>query len=237
MHYIQHPQQAIPYTLLRSKRKTLALQINAEHGVRVRAPLHLSQDKIEAFIQERLDWIWKHYQAHCLAERKAKPQWEEGAKHYILGDEFVLRYYPHERENQISVRVQGKELQVLLPAQADRSLVPAWIEGWYKQLSKTVLAQEAAQCWAHFVAATGYQGSVPTFHWRKMKARWGTCYPQRAKIFLNLELLRSPLDALRYIIYHECCHLIEANHSQRFYAWQTKVCPDWKRYRQMLKAY
>ncbi len=47
------------YTLIRSKRKTLAIQVDAECNIIVRAPLCLSQKKIDAFLIEKNDWIEK----------------------------------------------------------------------------------------------------------------------------------------------------------------------------------
>ncbi|HEY9575802.1 MAG TPA: YgjP-like metallopeptidase domain-containing protein, partial [Lachnospiraceae bacterium] len=46
--------------LIRSKRKTLSLEINAKGDVLVRAPLRLSKREILAFVNEKSEWIKKH---------------------------------------------------------------------------------------------------------------------------------------------------------------------------------
>ena len=48
------------YVLLRSNRKTLALEVTRDCRVLVRAPLHLSQARIDAFVDSHADWIAKH---------------------------------------------------------------------------------------------------------------------------------------------------------------------------------
>ena len=48
------------YELIRSRRKTLALEITKDCRVLVRAPMRLSQARIEAFVANHADWIERH---------------------------------------------------------------------------------------------------------------------------------------------------------------------------------
>ena len=48
------------YQLIRSKRKTLALEITPDCRVLVRAPLRLSKKQIDAFAETHSSWIAKH---------------------------------------------------------------------------------------------------------------------------------------------------------------------------------
>lgn len=45
------------YTLIRSKRKSLSVQIKTDGQLIVRAPLHLAKNKIDSFVREHEDWI------------------------------------------------------------------------------------------------------------------------------------------------------------------------------------
>ena len=54
------------YELIRSRRRTLALEITRDCRVLVRAPLRLSQAKIDAFVESHVDWI----QAHLEQQRQ-----------------------------------------------------------------------------------------------------------------------------------------------------------------------
>lgn len=47
------------YKLVRSKRKTLSIEINENCEIIIRAPLKMSEHEIEKFILEKLDWIRK----------------------------------------------------------------------------------------------------------------------------------------------------------------------------------
>ena len=49
-----------PYELIRSRRKTLALEITGDCRVVVRAPMRLSEKRIRAFVESHGDWIRQH---------------------------------------------------------------------------------------------------------------------------------------------------------------------------------
>lgn len=46
-----------PFELIRSRRKTLALEITKDCRVLVRAPRTLSRERIDAFVANHQDWI------------------------------------------------------------------------------------------------------------------------------------------------------------------------------------
>ena len=50
----------IPYEIVYSARKTLAVQVKADGSVVVRAPKRMAKYKIEAFLKEKQDWIHTH---------------------------------------------------------------------------------------------------------------------------------------------------------------------------------
>lgn len=59
------------YELIRSRRKTLALEITQDCRVLVRAPAHLSQARIDDFLMAHSDWIRRHLEAQ--RQRTAPP--------------------------------------------------------------------------------------------------------------------------------------------------------------------
>lgn len=75
--------QKIPYQLIRSSRKTIAIQITADGTVTVRAPLRCRKADIEDFVTEKREWIIrKQEELRCrIQEREARreqlPQWSQ----------------------------------------------------------------------------------------------------------------------------------------------------------------
>jgi hypothetical protein len=55
--------------------------------------------------------------------------------------------------------------------------------------------------------------------WRdNMRMRWGSCQRTTGVIHLSNRLARFPDWVIDYVIVHELAHLVEANHSPRFWA-------------------
>ena len=70
------------YTLVRSKRKTVALQINAEGELIVRAPMLYSERKIKKLVEEHREWI----------ENKKEESIERKRNHPELSKEEIAAY-------------------------------------------------------------------------------------------------------------------------------------------------
>ena len=61
------------YELIRSRRKTLALEVTQDCRILVRAPLRLSQSRIDAFVESRSNWISKHLEIQQQRALSAPP--------------------------------------------------------------------------------------------------------------------------------------------------------------------
>ena len=70
---------------------------------------------------------------------------------------------------------------------------------------------------------------MPEIQIKKMKSRWGACFYQKNKVCFNFSLVHLDYDLINYVIVHELCHFIEANHSKKFYLEIEKRLPDYKK--------
>ncbi len=66
------------------------------------------------------------------------------------------------------------------------------------------------------------------------KTRWGSC-SSRKTISYNWHLVLMPEEIMDYVVVHELCHLIEMNHSKRFWDKVGEILPDYQRRRKWLK--
>lgn len=66
--------------------------------------------------------------------------------------------------------------------------------------------------------------------------RWGSCSSANNLNF-SWSLIMAPLKVLDYVVVHELCHLIERNHSQRFWTKVKTMMPDYEKYRDWLNEY
>ena len=53
---------------------------------------------------------------------------------------------------------------------------------------------------------------------KKMKTKWGSCNVDARRIWINLELVKKPVQCLEYIVVHELVHLMEQRHNDPFMA-------------------
>ena len=65
---------------------------------------------------------------------------------------------------------------------------------------------------------------------------WGTCSNKKV-INLSTRLLLTPEEVADYVIIHELAHLIEMNHSSRFWALVKKAMPEYEVHKEWLKRY
>ena len=63
-----------PYELIRSRRKTLSLEMTRDCRVVVRSPMRLSQARIEEFVASRAGWIERHFACQRLRAAAALPE-------------------------------------------------------------------------------------------------------------------------------------------------------------------
>lgn len=71
---------------------------------------------------------------------------------------------------------------------------------------------------------------------KNQRTRWASC-SKKGNLNFNWRLLWAPPEVLDYVIVHELCHLVEMNHSPRFWAQVALWCPDYKKHRKWLRVH
>jgi predicted metal-dependent hydrolase len=71
---------------------------------------------------------------------------------------------------------------------------------------------------------------------RDQSSRWGSCSTTGVLSF-SWRLVLAPYDVLDYLAAHEVAHLIEMNHSPKFWRLVERLCPDHERAKAWLDAH
>ena len=71
---------------------------------------------------------------------------------------------------------------------------------------------------------------------RDQSSRWGSCSTTGVLSF-SWRLILAPSDVLEYLAAHEVAHLIEMNHSAKFWRLVQRLCPGHERARAWLDAH
>jgi len=82
----------------------------------------------------------------------------------------------------------------------------------------------------------GYGVSAPCVRIRNQRTRWGSCSKKGALSF-NYRILFLPERLRDYVIIHELCHILEFNHSQKFWGLVARTIPDYNTVKKQLRKF
>ena len=225
---IQIDMDGISIEVLRKPIKHMYMRVHAATGnVRVTAPLKMPLNTIQNHLSSKRDWIHT-VRARAACRTKPYPIKMESGEHIpFLGETYPLTLHVNAPLNQIIIN--GNAMLCLTKTTTHDDRVKN-LHDWYKQQMQALLP-ELIQKWEPIIGV-----SVLAWGIKSMKTRWGSCNVIARRIWLNIQLIKMPLVCLEYVLVHEMVHLLEANHSPRFYALMTRFMPTWKTHQKQLES-
>jgi predicted metal-dependent hydrolase len=216
-------------SIVRKAIKNLHLGVYPPHGrVRVAAPLAVSDEAVRLAVIDKLGWIKRHQAQFDAQPRQSEREMVSGESHYFLGRRYRLRVVSHDGP---SVVVRRHSIIELFTSHATSAPQREQVlQRWYRQQLKALIPP-LVERWE-----TPLGVRLNSWGVRKMKTRWGTCNVEAGRIWLNLELVKKPIQCIEYIVVHELVHLIERRHTERFIALMDHHLPQWRAHRQALNA-
>ncbi|MDB2590360.1 SprT family zinc-dependent metalloprotease [Candidatus Thioglobus sp.] len=206
------------YQLIRTKRKTLSLQINSNAELIVRAPNRLSVKKIEQFINEKSDWIEKKSNSISL-KKPQKPHYINGEKFLYLGEEYPLKI----NATQVKGLSFNGKIFSLETGGKEEFLI------WYKASFKKIALPRLEYY------AKNHHLSYNQVRLKAQKTLWGSCSGVN-NINLNYLLIGAPISVIDYVIVHELCHSVHKNHSKNFWQLVFSILPNYKASKRWLQV-
>lgn len=206
---------------LKTGARRLSMTID-DRGLRLGAPARLPRTEIEAFVIKHGDWVLKKLDELASRTRPRHLRLADGARLPLLGDEITVRILPG--ANRIRWIAQTLVLEAR-PA-ADLGLLAT------RALKHRALEHFGARL-AHYTARLAQP--MPPLGLSSARTRWGSC-SHASGIRIHWRLIHLPPHLGDYVVAHEAAHLIEMNHSPRFWRLVEQLCPDWQTARRELKA-
>ena len=123
-----------------------------------------------------------------------------------------------------SIRIVDGMCQISLRSASSLEDQKILIEKFYQQTAAKFFTELLQQRFTYF-AERGY--SLPRLSIKTMRTRWGSYSLQTHRIHLNRALIQLERSLIDYVVVHELCHLVEQNHSPRFYALMSDFLPNW----------
>lgn len=208
--------------IVHTRRKTIALIVQRDGTLTVRAPLRMSEARIHAFAEAHADWIAKN-QAKARASAPPPPKrYEEGEKFLFLGRSYPLKIVARQRRR---LDFDGSAFKMA------KSALPKATEAfvnWYKEQAALLLPGRIL-----------IQAELYGFHYKKIRissarTRWGSC-SSTGTLSFAYRLMMAPPQVVDYVVVHELVHTKIKNHSKTFWHRVGEIMPDYKTYLAWLK--
>ncbi len=210
------------YKVIKSKRRTIALEISSEAKVIVRAPVRVSDFVIKQIIQKRQAWITKKLlEVRKRVSKKVVKRFIEGEVFLFLGKKYELQIVEKQKQKIVfdkAIFLREKEL-----LRAKEVIIK-----WYKNEALNYFADRVSEMARElgFVSERVFISNA--------RKRWGTCNSKNDLRF-NWRLIMAPAEVMDYVILHELVHTKVKNHSKKYWAWVKKIMPDYKKHERWIK--
>jgi len=197
----------------------MCIRIKPDNRIEVLAPNHISKADISSFVISKRQWIEKKQAFNCHVRTPYQ------AKHFIDGESFKLldQDYTLQLTSSQEPRAMSAAglLQVSLADIGDKQAVRKLIESWYQQQAQELLTSLCASC-SRDIGVQAASVAIKSY-----RSRWGSCHHD-GRIYFNWRIIMAPESVVRYVVIHELCHLLHANHSRAY--WQTveSFMPDYR---------
>ena len=210
------------YRLERARRKSIGLIITTE-GLLIRAPKWTPLYEIDAAITERNAWIVSAL-ARQSARRSQLAAYRDGG--YVLF-----------RGNKLEVEVrQGLFDSMDL---TEKHCIVTTLDGTFnadafddelKRIARLELPEIARSM------ATDSGLPLASVSLSNARTMWGSC-TSTGRVRLNFRLIQLAPELMRHVVAHELAHLVEFNHSKRFWAIVEGLDSNTKAHKRLIKGY
>lgn len=208
--------------IIHTRRKTIALIIERDGSLIVRAPLRVSDKAILRMVEQKKDWIRaKQAQIRARGPVYTPRQYASGEIFWYLGKTYPLEVVAA-RSPALSLDGSFKLSSRAL------SKAPLVFKHWYRKQAASILAERVQ--WY----ATRYGFAYHKIRISSAKTRWGSC-SSKGTLSFAWRLVMAPLPVIDYVVVHELVHLHVKNHSKEFWGQVQEIMPDYKQKVKWLK--
>jgi len=217
--------EKIEINVIYKKIKNSYLSIEPPDGkVIMTVPLNTINDSIKKMVKAKLVWIKSGQKKIKSQEYKMTPkELGDNVFVYFQGDKYQLNIIEVKSTPKIVVEKTKKILNLYVKPNTTKIKKETILKEWYRAELKKLIPPLIKK-WEKIIGA-----SPKTWDVRLMKASWGNCSFVKKHILLNLELAKAKPEHLEYILVHEMVHLLQPDHSQKFFRYMSLFLPHWKK--------
>lgn len=217
----------LTYTIKRSpKRKKLTITVERDRSVVVHAPTSASEESIHRIVESKRQWIY----AKTNHDQKYEELPHAPGKELVSGESslYLGRSYRVEVTRTKETDVVFQQL-FLIPA-SHSSRRKEVLREWYVARADEILLPRVSRHGATLGVEFSSAQIVDN------RYRWGSC-TVKDTIRLNWRLIKAPMFVIDYVIIHELAHLLESNHTPRFWNIVKAQTPRMEKAKNWLKEH
>lgn len=213
----------LEYTVIYSNRKNITIIVERDRSVVVRAPSGTPREKIHAAVESKKLWLYqktRHSQKYnTLSEDK---NFISGTSILYLGKSYTLSTTKERIEG---IKFNGK----FFVSRTSLSEVGELLAEWYIKRAKEKIMPKVE----FYAKNLGVEYNRILIS--NLKYRWGSCTPKNNLNF-NWRLIKAPMSVIEYVIVHELAHLLEPNHTEKFWNIIRTQLPNFRKAKEWLKV-
>jgi predicted metal-dependent hydrolase len=204
-----------------------------KNSTNIRVPRNLSMKRQEKEINELIKWAIKTIENSPVKE-EIKKVYSNLDKLIIYDIEYTLYIIEDFREKNLS-KVIGKIIEFRLSHKYSEEEKQEYIRKKLKKIIEKLHLKEIEER-VHKINEVCFNQKIDKVTIKYMNSKWGHC-TSKNEICLSTRLLLAPKAVLNYVIVHELAHLIEMNHSKKFWEIVKSVDKTYKIKLKWLKDY
>lgn len=213
------------YTLVYSDRKTVRLTVERDRAIVVRAPHGVPEERVRALVEGKKFWLWRK------ARDPRKYPAEPVRKEFVSGESFLYRgrHYPLEIVSHDFPGLRFERGRFIL-SRTNRTDAAELFRAWFIARARLELPRRVAE----IAASMGvYYRRIGV---RELRVRWASCTPGDQLLF-NWRIIQAPSSVIDYLVAHELAHLLESNHTPKFWNIVAVHAPGHVKAKEWLKVH
>lgn len=232
-HFLDIDGVLIPIRIIVERRNGVRVALASKHVI-LRIPKGLFNNNVDKHIEWAKTWLrqLKVNKPHVLDKYLSKKQYQDGGTFEIGDHKFTLNIVKIDRETGYIKLTNTENIYIEIPASK--------VYDEQKLISKLLIkfAQKfflpAIQKKVLFYNEKYFKKPINDIKLKYNKSNWGSCSTGQNLNF-SVRLFFAPDQAIDYVVIHELAHLIEMNHSDRFWQIVSDIMPDYKEMEKILK--
>ena len=222
-----HTDTAVQIDLRRSRRaKHISLHADL-YGIRVVAPVLQSVESINQFVNSKRQWISKTYDYYSRLKKKIGETEFQKDTLLFFGKRYKIKIT---KDKQQEYAVVSDNLHQITFHVKDKRSYKRYLRSWYREQTRRILDKRLP------LMSSNLSLVYSKVSIRNLKSRWGSC-SKTGNLSFNLLLSMLPVAVIDYIIVHELMHLVEFNHSKRFWNLVESADPRYSEHRKWLRTH